>query len=199
MFANSTAMAIDMARLHKKMQNLTVIDELTGLYNYRFFGSKLTDEIRRSDRYHQKMSLLMIDIDHFKEVNDSQGHQTGNIILQEIANVIKQSVRDVDIVARYGGEEFMVILPQTDLHDAKSIAERIRTQVENSYFSDAQGQRQIKVTVSIGVAIYPDGVLSANQLLEKVDQAMYLAKNQGRNRTCMAPASRKEETGKLMQ
>lgn len=199
MFANSTAMAIDMARLHKKMQDLTVIDELTGLYNYRFFGGKLTDEIRRSDRYHQKMSLLMIDIDHFKEVNDSQGHQTGNIILQEIASVIKQSVRDVDIVARYGGEEFMVILPQTDLHDAKSIAERIRTQMENSYFSDAQGQRHIKVTVSIGVAIYPDGVFSANQLLEKVDQAMYLAKNQGRNRTCIAPASRKEKTGKLVQ
>lgn len=199
MFANSTAMAIDMARLHKKMQDLTVIDELTGLYNYRFFGSKLTDEIRRSDRYHQKISLLMIDIDHFKRINDSQGHQTGNIILQEIASVIKQSVRDVDIVARYGGEEFMVILPQTDLSDAKSIAGRIRAQMEDSYFSNAQGQRYMKVTVSIGVAIYPNGVFSAEQLLEKVDRAMYLAKKQGRNRVCVAPVAKEEMTGKLAQ
>ena len=199
MFANSTAIAIDMARLHKKMQDLTVIDELTGLYNYRYFGSKLTDEIRRSDRYHQQISLLMIDIDHFKEINDSQGHQTGNIILQEIASVIKQSVRDVDIVVRYGGEEFMVILPQTNLNDARSIAERIRTQMENSYFSNAQGQRHMKVTVSIGVAIYPDGVFSAEQLLEKVDRAMYLAKKQGRNRVCVAPVSKDKMTGKLAQ
>jgi diguanylate cyclase (GGDEF)-like protein len=110
-----------------KMQDLTIIDELTGLFNYRYFKNKLSDEMRRAERYNQPMGLLMIDIDHFKKLNDTQGHQTGNIILQELASVLKQAVRDVDIVARYGGEEFMVILPQTDLSKAQIIAERIRS------------------------------------------------------------------------
>jgi len=184
-FANSTAIAIDNAKMHKKMQDLTIIDELTGLFNYRYFRSKLSDEMRRADRYHQKMSLLMLDIDHFKELNDSHGHQTGNIVLQEIAAVIKQAVRDVDIVARYGGEEFMIILPQTDADNARMIAERIRGQIDQSFFSNSQGQRHIKVTISIGIAVYPNGSLSATQLLEKVDKALYLAKNHGRNKVCM--------------
>jgi diguanylate cyclase (GGDEF)-like protein len=186
-FANSTAIAIDNAKMHKKMQDLTIIDELTGLYNYRFFRSKLVDEMRRADRYHQRMALLMIDIDHFKQLNDSQGHQTGNIVLQEISSVLKQSVRDVDIVARYGGEEFMVILPQTDIERAGVIAERIRSQIEIAYFSNSQGQRYLKVTVSVGVIAYPNGVLSTNQLLEKVDKTMYQAKKEGRNKVCMPP------------
>ncbi len=191
-FANSTAIAIDNAKMHKKMQDLTIIDELTGLYNYRYFRNKLFDEMRRADRYHQKMSLLMLDIDHFKELNDSQGHQTGNIVLQEIAAVIKQAVRDVDIVARYGGEEFMIILPQTDADNARMIAERIRSQIDQSFFSNSQGQRHIKATISIGIAVYPNGSLSATQLLEKVDKALYLAKNRGRNRVCMVSDSQAE-------
>jgi diguanylate cyclase (GGDEF)-like protein len=182
--ANSTAIAIDNALLHMKMQELTVIDELTGLYNYRYFRLKLTDEIRRADRYHQPLSILMIDVDHFKKINDSQGHQTGNIILQEIVSIIKHSVRDVDIVSRYGGEEFMVLLPQTAIKHALSIAERMRAYVEKSFFTNSQGQRDIRATVSIGAVIYPDGVASAEQLLIKVDQAMYQAKNSGRNRVC---------------
>ncbi len=199
-FANSTAIAIDNARLHMKTQELTIIDGLTGLYNYRFFRTKLSDEIRRSDRYHQQLSILMIDVDHFKEINDLQGHQTGNIILQEIVSIIKHSVRDVDIVARYGGEEFVVILPQTGLKDALSIAERMKNQVERAYFTNSQGQRDIRATISIGVAVYPDGVLSPNQLLERVDQAMYQAKKEGRNRVCAVfPKIRKETTRKLQQ
>jgi two-component system cell cycle response regulator len=170
--------------LHMKMQELTIIDELTGLYNYRYFRLKLTDEIRRADRYHQPLSILMIDVDHFKKINDSQGHQTGNIILQEIVSIIKRSVRDVDIVARYGGEEFMVVLPQTSLRNALVIAERMRKGMEESFFTNAQGQRDIKTTISIGVAIYPDGVTSAEQLLDKVDRAMYKAKRDGRNKVC---------------
>jgi diguanylate cyclase (GGDEF)-like protein len=192
-FANSTAIAIDNARMHKKMQDLTIIDELTGLFNYRYFRNKLSDEMRRAERYHQQMGLLMVDIDHFKHLNDTQGHQTGNIILQELASVLKQAVRDVDVVARYGGEEFMVILPQTDIDRAQKIAERIRSQVELAYFSNSQGQRYIKLTVSVGVVEYPNGALSTNQLLEKVDQAMYLAKKAGRNRISLLPPSPKEE------
>ena len=195
-FANSTAIAIDNARLHMKMQELTIIDELTSLFNYRHFRNKLADEIRRADRYKQQLSVLMADVDNFKKLNDSQGHQTGNIILQEIATIIKNSVRDVDIVARYGGEEFMVILPQTSLKESGIIAERMRINVERSYFSNFQGRRDLRATISIGVAIYPDGVISPSQLLEKVDEAMYVAKNNGRNRVCVVPSTRKAAKGK---
>jgi len=198
-FANSTAIAIDNARLHMKTQELTIIDGLTGLYNYRFFRTKLSDEIRRSDRYHQQLSVLMIDVDHFKEINDLQGHQTGNIILQEIVSIVKHSVRDVDIVARYGGEEFVVILPQTGLKDAISIADRMKNQMERAYFTNSQGQRDVRATISVGVAVYPDGVLSPNQLLERVDQAMYRAKKEGRNRVCVALAKNKKETTRKLQ
>ena len=184
--ANAAAVAIDNALLHMKMQELTVIDELTGLYNFRYFGNKLSDEIRRADRYHQPLSILMVDVDHFKQINDTQGHQTGNIILQEIVSLIKRSVRDVDIVARYGGEEFVVLLPQTEMKNATIIAERMRRTIEKSYFTNSQGQRDIRATVSIGVAIYPDENISSEQLMEKVDKAMYYSKREGRNRVTKA-------------
>lgn len=195
-FANSAAIALDNALLHMKMQELTIIDELTGLYNYRYFRLKLLDEIRRSDRYHQQLTILMIDVDFFKNINDTQGHQTGNIILQEIVSIIKHAVRDVDIVARYGGEEFVVILPQTDLKNALAIAERMRFQIDRAFFTNSQGQRDVKVTVSIGAAAYPDGLVTIEQLLEKVDQAMYKAKNGGRNKVCTASSLEKEPAKK---
>jgi len=198
-FANSTAVGVDNARMHMKMQELIVIDELTGLHNYRHFRNELADEIRRADRYQQQLSLLMIDVDHFKTFNDSQGHQTGNIILQEIADIIGHSVRDVDIVARFGGEEFMVILPQTNLEDALIIAERIRSQVEKAYFTNSKGQRDLKVTVSVGAVAYPGGVSSSSQLLEKVDQALYNAKNSGRNRVGIISPANQERAGETVR
>ena len=185
-FANAAAVAIDNSLLHKKTEELTITDALTELYNYRFFRNKLADELRRADRYRQRFSLLMMDLDHFKKVNDAFGHQTGNIVLREIANVIKLCVRDVDIVARYGGEEFAVILPQTGDQDALVIAERIRVATEKAFFSDAQGHRDLQITVSIGVASYPNGVHTLDQLLEKADKALYQAKADGRNRVHMA-------------
>ena len=123
----------------------------------------------------------MMDLDHFKKINDAHGHQTGNIVLREISGIIKQCVRDVDIVARYGGEEFVVILPQTGDHDALVIAERIRSTVQKAFFSNSQGQRDIQMTISIGVASYPNGVKTLEQLIEKVDKALYKAKAGGRN------------------
>jgi len=180
-FANSAAVAIDNSLLHKKTEELTIIDELTELFNYRYFLNKLTDELRRADRYRQRFSIIMMDLDHFKKINDAYGHQTGNIVLREISGIIKQCVRDVDIVARYGGEEFVVILPQTGDHDALIIAERIRSTVQKAFFSNSQGQRDIQLTVSIGLASYPNGVKTVNQLIEKVDKALYKAKAGGRN------------------
>ncbi len=181
-FGNASAVAIDNSLLHKKAEELTIIDELTELFNYRYFRIKLADELRRADRYRQRFSILMMDLDHFKRVNDKYGHQTGNIVLREVSGIIRQCVRDVDIVARYGGEEFVCILPQTGDHDALVIAERIRSTIEESFFSNSKGQRDIQMTISIGVASYPNGVRTLDQLIEKVDKTLYKAKSEGRNR-----------------
>jgi diguanylate cyclase (GGDEF)-like protein len=181
-FANAAAVAIDNSLLHKKTEELTITDELTELFNYRYFRNKLTDELRRADRYRQRFSILMMDLDHFKKVNDAYGHQTGNVVLREISGIIRQCVRDVDIVARYGGEEFVVILPQTGDQDALVIAERIRSTIAKSFFSNSRGQRDIQLTISIGVASYPNGTRTAEGLIDKVDRALYRAKSGGRNR-----------------
>lgn len=180
-FAGAAAVAIDNSLLHRKTEELTIVDALTGLYNYRYFRGKLVDELRRADRYRQKLSVLMIDIDHFKEVNDRHGHQTGNVVLQQISEIVKLCVRDIDVLARYGGEEFVVILPQTDEDDAISIADRIRDTVEKNRFSDSKGHKGMQMTVSIGLATYPDAALTLEHLLEKVDRALYRAKADGRN------------------
>jgi diguanylate cyclase (GGDEF)-like protein len=180
-FAHSSAVAVDNSLLYKQTQELTITDELTELFNYRYFRSRLSDELKRADRYRQKLSILMLDIDHFKAVNDQNGHLTGNMILREVSNIIRQCVRDVDVVARYGGEEFTVILPQTDKEDASVIAERIRETIEKNYFQNNKGRRDIQLTISIGGCTYPNGIHTLEQLLEKVDSALYEAKAGGRN------------------
>jgi diguanylate cyclase (GGDEF)-like protein len=196
-FANSSAIAIDNSMLHKKTQELTITDELTDLYNFRYFKMKLSDELKRADRYRQQLSILMLDLDHFKAVNDRYGHQTGNVILREVSNIIRQCVRDVDIVARYGGEEFTVILPQTSKEDAEIIAERIRDTVEKNYFQNNRGTREIQITVSIGGCTYPNGIHSLEQLLEKADGALYRAKAEGRNVVFFAGTEKKRSTESL--
>ena len=193
-FANSSAIAIDNSMLHKKTQELTITDELTDLFNFRYFRSRLADELRRADRYRQKLSILMLDIDHFKNVNDQYGHQTGNVVLCEVSGIISQCVRDVDVVARYGGEEFTVILPQTDRTDAEIIAERIRETVAKNYFQNNNGRREIQITISIGGCTYPDGIHSLEQLLEKVDGALYRAKSEGRNAVFFSGSEKKRST-----
>jgi diguanylate cyclase (GGDEF)-like protein len=190
-FSGSAAIAIDNSLLHKKTEELTIIDALTELYNYRYFRTKLTDELRRADRYRQKLSILMLDLDHFKDVNDRYGHQTGNVILPEVSDIIEQCVRDIEVVARYGDEEFVVILPQTHEEDAATIAERIRETVEKNHFPNSDGQREIRITVSLGVATYPEGIHNLDQLLEKVDRALYRAKADGRNRVCRAEKAKR--------
>ncbi|MCK4384808.1 MAG: sensor domain-containing diguanylate cyclase [candidate division Zixibacteria bacterium] len=179
--AGSAALAIENASLHQKTKELTITDELTGIYNYRYFTRKLSQEIKRAKRYKQFLSLLMIDIDWFKRCNDTYGHLFGNKVLKELAQRIKDSVRDVDVVSRYGGEEFAVILPQTNKKDAQMIGERIRHHVESTDFEVEEGGVMIKVTVSLGVATYPEKGTTPEHLIEKVDQALYLAKGRGKN------------------
>lgn len=182
--ASSAGMAIENAILHQKMEELTIVDELTGIYNYRHFVQKLEDELKRARRYSQIMSLIMIDIDWFKRYNDSYGHLFGNSILRGLVQVIKKCVRDVDVFARYGGEEFVIILPQTDKYDATNIGERIRSQVESNQFEGEEQGLKVNLTVSLGIASYPENGMTSEELIQKVDQAMYLAKGRGKNLVC---------------
>ena len=182
--ASSAAMALENASLHQKMEELTIIDELTGIYNYRYFVEKLENELKRARRYHQSLSLLMIDIDWFKRYNDTYGHLFGNLILRELSHTIKGCIRDVDILVRYGGEEFVVILPQTDKEDARQIGERIRSKVEQTHFEDKKRRLKVKLTVSLGVATFPENGTDQEELIKSVDQALYLAKWKGKNLIC---------------
>ena len=186
MLAASASMALVNADLHQQMEKLTIIDELTGVHNFRYFRSRLEDEQRRAARYGTPLSLIMVDIDWFKTLNDRFGHQVGNIALRQLANVIVASVRDVDIVARYGGEEFIVILPQTATEETHRIAERMRRKVEQTEFGPDATGRALPMTVSIGVSCYPDNGRPEDDLVESVDQAMYRAKGGGKNLVCTA-------------
>lgn len=181
--ARSAAMALENAILHRKTEELTIIDDLTGVKNYRYFSDKIREEKRRAVRYDQPLSLIMIDIDWFKKFNDNYGHEIGNHVLVELVGVIQKGIRDVDILCRYGGEEFIVVLPQTVEREAMNIAERIRQEVEMAEFG-GDGIPDLKVTVSVGVSSYPENGLTEEELVNAVDQAMYRAKGSGKNTVC---------------
>jgi diguanylate cyclase (GGDEF)-like protein len=158
-------------------------DGLTGLYNHRTFYSILGSEIIRAQRFKHPASLLMLDIDHFKRVNDSYGHQAGDDILRGLSAVISQLARGVDSVCRYGGEEIAIVLPETALEGAAKAAERIRSTVEQHRF-EIGGGSGLAITVSIGVAAFPAHAATAEALVAAADQALYRAKDDGRNRAC---------------
>ena len=177
--ANQAAIAIDNAKLYE----LATKDGLTKLYIYRHFYTLLENEIKRSSRYNHEMTLLMMDIDNFKSVNDTYGHPVGDQVLREIASCISQTVRKIDIASRYGGEEFTVILPETNISDAKIIAERIRKNISNIKIN-VKDEICIRPTVSIGMSEYPSCALDEQTLIELADVALYSAKNNGKNIIC---------------
>jgi diguanylate cyclase (GGDEF)-like protein len=179
--AASAAMAYENSRLHNELEKMVVIDDLTGVYNYRYFSDKLAEEIRRATRYRQPLSLIMVDLDWFKRINDTYGHEAGNVLLKGVVRVIAANVRDTDTLARYGGEEFIIILPQTDHDDAQLIAERIRSEIEKSTFGDGHKYPKLTATVSVGITTYPDNGHGEDELVQLVDRAMYLAKGSGKN------------------
>jgi diguanylate cyclase (GGDEF)-like protein len=173
-------MAEKLARSQAALEDLSIHDGLTGLYNYREFHRRLTEEAERSRRYGRPFSLLMLDIDYFKAVNDTCGHLAGDEALRALAALIRREVRPVDQVARYGGEEFAVVLPETPGAGALAMAERIRDIIATHPISVSQG-RTVNLTVSIGVATFPDDAESEEKLIGAADQALYDAKHAGRN------------------
>lgn len=175
--SDQLAVAISHARLFRQVQMQAMTDPLTGLYNHRYFRDRLKREIELAARNGEKVSLILLDLDHLKQINDTKGHLAGDECLRRVAEVIRSAVRSTDICARYGGEEFVVILPQCDREEALSVAERIRSMIASS-FVEGVGW----VTASIGVATYPSGASSSEELIEMADRAMYMAKSAGRNR-----------------
>lgn len=164
---------------NRLLQEASIRDGLTGVYNRRFLNERLPVMVSEMNRYKTTASLLMIDIDHFKQINDSLGHQAGDGVLLEVALQIKTGLRDTDVIMRYGGEEFVVLLPHTDLYAAQQLAERLRQNIQQNM--PAYG---VPATVSIGIAQLHSGE-SQHDWLKRADSALYLAKQQGRNR-CMA-------------
>lgn len=172
------AMALENLRLAQNVEKLAVTDDLTQVYNYRFLKSALRREIKRAGRYHQDLSLLMMDVDNLKTYNDRHGHLRGSYLLREMAGLFATHVRSWDLVAKYGGDEFTVILPQTNAAGAASAAERLRGAVESHAFPlAAPGQ----ITVSIGTASFPEDGQTTSALIESADRALYMAKQNGRN------------------
>jgi two-component system cell cycle response regulator len=167
---------------NRRLEELAHTDPLTKTLNRRALGERLAAEMERVRRYTTTMSLLLIDLDHFKQINDTHGHLAGDDVLIEVAALLQRVVRAVDVVARYGGEEFVVVLPETGGAGAEAFAERLRELIEGQAFVASRG-RAIRLTTSIGVSSFPDfGVESVEDLLTKADQALYRAKSEGRNR-----------------
>lgn len=179
---NQVAVVMENALLHRQMSERALTDGLTGLLNHRTFMEKLTEELNRLDREPQPFSLLLLDIDHFKRVNDAYGHPVGDEALRTVAGIVKRSVRAIDHVARYGGEEFAVGMVGADGRGAEQMAERIRTSVERAAVTS--GKTVFSCTVSIGAATLRLGEERKEDLIARADAALYHAKRNGRNRLC---------------
>ncbi len=181
-FANHGSLIIENARLLETTRRLSVTDELTGLHNFRYFRERFMDEFERARRYGHNLSLLMCDIDYFKNYNDSSGHEAGNEVLKKLAGIMAGSVRDVDLVARYGGEEFVILLAETGKDNAMVFAERLRAKIEEEVFLYQEKQPSHNLTITIGAASFPQDAETSEELITRADQALYSGKEAGRNR-----------------
>ncbi|HEY0000930.1 MAG TPA: diguanylate cyclase [Actinoplanes sp.] len=184
-FAGQAGVAVHNVRVHEEAQRLSLTDPLTGLWNYRYLRESLRREVERASRFGRMLAVLVLDLDHFKEVNDTYGHAAGDAVLGEFARRLRLGLREVDFAFRQGGEEFVVLLPETDAYGGVIVAERLGAAVRDRPMSlDPQHPErgdQIPVTVSIGVAVFPEHGTTADQVLQAADAALYAAKRAGRD------------------
>ena len=187
---NQASVSVENVDLHETVKRQAVTDELTGLFNHRRFQEVMTGEVERARRYGHELGLIMLDIDNFKQVNDTHGHLQGDMVLGEVARVLRQSSREFDEPARYGGEEMAVALPQTDLEGSYQFAERVRRRIEALDLPLLNGGGSLRVTASFGVAsLASAGTADKDALVAAADGALYEAKRTGKNRTVRASVS----------
>ncbi|MEV6689965.1 diguanylate cyclase [Micromonospora sp. NPDC051196] len=183
-FAGHVAVAVDNVRLHEEAQRLSLTDPLTGLWNYRYLRESLRREVERASRFGRMVSVLVLDLDRFKKINDTYGHAAGDTVLAEFARRVRGEIREVDLAFRQGGEEFVLLLPETDARGAAIVAERLGAAVRNTpvtVLGHAGVGESIRFTVSIGIAVYPDHAETGLRVLEVADEALYAAKAAGRD------------------
>jgi diguanylate cyclase (GGDEF)-like protein len=186
--AGQAAVSVENVGLHETVERQAVTDELTGLSNRRRFQETMSAEVERSKRFGQELGLVMLDIDDFKAVNDNYGHQQGDIVLREVAKILRASSREIDEPARYGGEELAVVLPGTDLQGAHNLAERVREGIEALRLPilGDESAEPLRVTASFGAAALPVSAGDVRGLVAAADEALYQAKRAGKNRTISA-------------
>ncbi|HEX9284906.1 MAG TPA: GGDEF domain-containing protein, partial [Nitrospirales bacterium] len=177
------------ARYVDRVRQLAYRDGLTGVFNRRYFESRLIEEITRAARYGAGVSILMVDLDHFKKVNDEFGHMLGDDVLRTVSSIFTRTLRKVDVVCRYGGEEFAIILPATPGGSAYIVADKLRRAVAGAQHPGVP----IPVTISAGVAEFPANGITRDDIVRAADAALYKAKQNGRNQVCWAPANAGED------
>jgi diguanylate cyclase (GGDEF)-like protein len=184
--AGQAARSIENVQLHETVTTRAITDELTGLSNRRAFDDALAGEIERSRRYGASVGLILLDLDNFKSVNDTYGHQQGDLVLREVARVLREASREIDHPARYGGEELAVVVPGTDLDGTYNLAERVREQIALLRIPRVDGRGSITITTSCGVAAAPPAEADERALLAAADAALYEAKRTGKNKSVRA-------------
>ncbi|MET7371099.1 diguanylate cyclase [Micromonospora arida] len=180
-FAGHAAVAVDNVRVHEEAQRLSLTDPLTGLWNYRYLRESIRREVERASRFGRMLSVLALDLDRFKDVNDTYGHAAGDTVLAEFARRVRGEIREVDLAFRQGGEEFVLLLPETDARGAAIVAERLGAAVRDTPIAVEAYSGPVLVTVSVGIAVFPDNGSTGREVLEAADDALYAAKAAGRD------------------
>ena len=179
--ANQVAISVQNGRMYQALEEQATTDGLTGLVNHRTFQERFSAMLTRAERHNFTVALLLTDIDHFKKINDTYGHPTGDEVLRRVAALLGGSARKIDITARYGGEEFALVLEATEREGALQLAERIRQEIGEQVFESSKGP--FSATMSLGIALYPHDGRAKSELIKNADAALYAAKHGGRNRT----------------